>query len=204
MTEDDVFRLLLAASFLLMAPVGIYHRIQAARSGEKLDRSREGWWMLIGLRLLGVVLFGSFLLYLIRPESLSWFRMPLPTWLRVLGLAIGFADCFLIVAVFRHLGRNLTDTVVTRRQHTLVTTGPYRWVRHPFYVAYLASVIAVTLVTANAYFAIAGGLTFVLLYVRTTQEEAELLRRFGDEYRRYMQTTGRFFPRVGEKLNAKR
>jgi len=30
------------------------------------------------------------------------------------------------------LGKNLTDTVVTRKEHTLVTSGPYRWVRHPF------------------------------------------------------------------------
>lgn len=36
------------------------------------------------------------------------------------------------------LGPNLTDTVVTRKVHGLVTTGPSRWVRHPFHVAALA------------------------------------------------------------------
>ena len=41
----------------------------------------------------------------------------------------------LIVWAFRSLGPNLTDTVVTRRHHTLITRGPYRWVRHPFYDA---------------------------------------------------------------------
>ena len=41
--------------------------------------------------------------------------------------------CGLLVWTFRCLGKNLTDTVVTRQEHTLVMQGPYRWVRHPFY-----------------------------------------------------------------------
>ncbi len=43
----------------------------------------------------------------------------------------------------RSLGKNLTDTVVTRRAHTLVTSAPYRWVRHPFYDALALAVLAV-------------------------------------------------------------
>ena len=39
----------------------------------------------------------------------------------------------LLIWTLRSLGPNLTDTVVTRQAHTLVTRGPYRWVRHPFY-----------------------------------------------------------------------
>ena len=47
----------------------------------------------------------------------------------------------LIVWAFQSLGSNLTDTVVTRRQHTLITHGPYRWVRHPFYDAMACSIV---------------------------------------------------------------
>src|SRR5215470_11475713 len=32
-----------------------------------------------------------------------------------------------------HLGRNWSSTVVVKQDHTLITTGPYRWVRHPIY-----------------------------------------------------------------------
>jgi len=41
----------------------------------------------------------------------------------------------LLIWTLRTLGANLTDTVITRKEHTLVTSGPYRWVPHPFYDA---------------------------------------------------------------------
>ena len=44
---------------------------------------------------------------------------------------------------------NLTDTVVTRKEHTLVTSGPYRWVRHPFYSAFGLAVLANSVTAAN-------------------------------------------------------
>ncbi|MBL8829159.1 MAG: isoprenylcysteine carboxylmethyltransferase family protein [Planctomycetaceae bacterium] len=196
MTENDVFRLLLAASFLVMGPIGGYFRYQSNKSGESLDRRREGWPMLIGLRLLGVLLLVGFLGYLARPDWFEPLRLPLPTSLRVAGVVIGAGAMVLFFATLRNLGRNLTDTVVTRREHTLVTTGPYRYVRHPFYVAYLLSIIGTALVAANGYFLILGLPVFVLLYLRTSQEEAELVNRFGDEYRQYMRRTGRFWPRL--------
>jgi protein-S-isoprenylcysteine O-methyltransferase Ste14 len=96
----------------------------------------------------------------------------------------------------RSLGKNLTDTVVTRKQHTLVTIGPYQWVRHPFYVCAALLVVTVSLVTANALFLIAGGLVLTLLGLRTPIEERFLLNRFGDDYRQYMNRTGRFLPRL--------
>ena len=90
---------------------------------------------------------------------------------------------------------NLTDTVVTRRDATLVTHGPYRYVRHPFYVSFALGVLANSLVAANWFFLLCGATAFVMLAVRTRIEEAKLVERFGDSYRDYMKRTGRFFPR---------
>jgi protein-S-isoprenylcysteine O-methyltransferase Ste14 len=101
----------------------------------------------------------------------------------------------LLVWTLRSLGRNLTDTVVTRQEHTLVTTGPYRWARQPFYTAAAFATVGVTLIAANAFFLVVGGLIFLLLAVRTRKEEENLIARFGDEYRRYAERTGRFLPR---------
>ena len=109
---------------------------------------------------------------------------------------IGVSAALLLIWVFRGLGTNLTDTVVTRAEHTLVTTGPYRWVRHPFYVATALAVIANSLVAANWFLALTGGLTVALIVVRTRTEQEKLIERFGDEYRIYRDRTGRFFPRV--------
>ena len=97
---------------------------------------------------------------------------------------------------FHSLGKNLTDTVVTRRVHTLVTHGPYRWVRHPFYDVMLLWVISMSVLTANWLLALLGVSAFAMMVIRTRIEEEKLIERFGDEYRTYMKRTGRFLPNV--------
>ena len=104
--------------------------------------------------------------------------------------------CGLLFWTFRSLGSNLTDTVVTRREHSLVTHGPYRWVRHPLYDSAALLIVASFLVTSNWFLLLTGGLVLVLLVVRTRTEEEKLLARFGDPYRRYRERTGRFLPNL--------
>ena len=45
-----------------------------------------------------------------------------------------------------------------------------------------------------------GILAFIAMAIRTPKEEANLIEKFGDEYRDYMKRTGRFFPKLGNKL----
>jgi len=94
------------------------------------------------------------------------------------------------------LGKNLTDTVVIRAKATLVTHGPYGWVRHPFYVTAALLMASVTLLTANWLIGVTSLIVLALLVVRTPQEETMLIERFGQQYRDYMAKTGRFIPRI--------
>jgi protein-S-isoprenylcysteine O-methyltransferase Ste14 len=77
----------------------------------------------------------------------------------------------------------------------MVTHGPYRWVRHPFYDAVALAVTGNALATANWFLALTGGLGLALLVARTRIEEEKLIARFGDRYRNYMNDTGRFLPK---------
>jgi protein-S-isoprenylcysteine O-methyltransferase Ste14 len=138
MSDDELFRLILLAGFVIFMPIGIYHRLKA-RTGEKLDRRQEGLFIMIAVRLVGIAGIAGLIAYLINPACMAWAAVPLPVWLRWTGVGLALIAGLLLVWMFRTLGRNLTDTVVTRQQHTLVTTGPYRWVRHPFYSASLWS-----------------------------------------------------------------
>jgi protein-S-isoprenylcysteine O-methyltransferase Ste14 len=191
---DNAARVLLVSGVLAMMSVAGYHRLRA-RTGERLDRRQEGWFILLTLRPLAAVLMAGHLAYLIRPRSMSWSSLPLPAWLRWTGAPIGFAAICLLFWTLHSLGHNLTDTVVTRRDAALVTHGPYRWIRHPFYVAMLLAVIATSLVAANWFLAITGVGVFALLAVRASTEERNLVTRFGRDYEQYMQQTGRFVPR---------
>jgi protein-S-isoprenylcysteine O-methyltransferase Ste14 len=79
--------------------------------------------------------------------------------------------CGLLVWTFRCLGKNLTDTVVTRHTHTLVIHGPYRWVRHPFYDSAALLMVAVSLIAANWFLFVTGVVVVFLLIIRTRTEE---------------------------------
>jgi len=194
MSDDQIFRLILLAGFVALMPIGIYHRLKA-RTDEPLNRREEGLFILITLRLTGIVGWGGFMAYLINPAWMTWAAVPLPVWLRWAGVGLFVVTGCLFIWTFRSLGKNLTDTVVTRQVHTLVTIGPYRWVRHPLYTAAALATLAVPLISANAFIFITGCVIMTLLVVRTPKEEANLIARFGDDYRNYMQRTGRFVPR---------
>jgi protein-S-isoprenylcysteine O-methyltransferase Ste14 len=195
MNDDRLFRLILLAGFVIFMPIGIYHRLKA-RTGEKLDRRQEGMFILVALRLAGLAGMAGMIAYLINPAYTAWAAVPLPVWLRWTGVGLALIAGFLLVWMFRTLGRNLTDTVVTRQQHTLVTTGPYRWVRHPLYTSAALAIAGNSLVAANWFIFMAGCLGLLLLVIRTRKEEQNLIARFGDDYRNYMQRTGRFVPRL--------
>ena len=120
---------------------------------------------------------------------MAWSSIPLPNWIRWIGVALGVVAGVLLTWTLRTLGRNLTDTVVTRRD-TPATTGPYRWIRHPFYSSVVLAVIANSLTAANWFLFITGGLVCTLLVIRCGREEENSISRFGDRYRNYMHQTG--------------
>ncbi len=123
------FRLMFRIVVAPFVPFGLCRRIRS-RTDEKLDRWQEGSFILFGLRLSGLPLLTGVITWLIDPEWMAWSSMPIPVWLRSAGLGMVGASGLPLVGTFRHLGTNLTATVVTRREHTLMTTGPDRHGRH--------------------------------------------------------------------------
>jgi protein-S-isoprenylcysteine O-methyltransferase Ste14 len=197
MPNENPFRIALVVVIVLTMVVTVYHRLQAAKSGEKISHKDEGYLFATVLRLAGLVLWISTFGYLIFPAYFQWASMPLPVWLRWFGVVTGALCSLLMYWTLSSLGKNLTDTVVTRSEATLVTNGPYRWVRHPFYVTAALLMASVTLLTANWFIGISSVAVLALLIIRTPKEEQMLIERFGQSYRDYIATTGRFIPRIG-------
>lgn len=193
---SEAIRSTLIAFCLAFFAVGAYFRIQSQRSGERLDRSKEGWALLIGIRLGGLVTLGSAAAWLWNPMWFAWAAVPVPDGVRWVGVA-GFACAAAwLVWMFHTLGRNLTDTVVTRRDAKFVDHGPYRYVRNPMYVGILMVGMSFGLALGTWLVPLAASLMFTLLALRTRTEERYLIERFGDQYRAYMARVGRFFPKL--------
>ena len=196
MNLDDVFRPFVIIGFFGIIALAVPFRLKSQSTGESLDRTQEGIPMMIVLRLAGLAAWGGVIAFMINPASMAWGSVPLPAAVRWAGVALVALTAPLLIWTLRSLGPNLTDTVVTRQANTLVTQGPYRWVRHPFYDCMGLFVTATALMMASWFVLAAGVAGFSLLAIRSRIEEDKLRERFGEPYRDYQARTGRFLPRA--------
>ena len=197
MNDESTLRAVLIVVIVVLLPIGVYHRVRSQSTGETLDRRQEGIFILATLRPLGAAFWLGVFAWMIDPDWMAWASMPLPMGLRWTGVGFLVTGSLMLAWTFRSLGANLTDTVVTREKHTLVVHGPYRWIRHPLYSSAALLVVALSLIAANWFFFAAGATLLWVLIMRTRIEEENLVARFGDSYREYMERTGRFVPRIG-------
>jgi protein-S-isoprenylcysteine O-methyltransferase Ste14 len=185
---------------LLVAALTVsgFHRARARVGGDVVARQREGPLFLV-LRALGALaLFGSVLACVFAPEAMGWAAFSVPMPVRWIAVALGALDVLAIHWVLATLGRNVTETVLTKERHELVTSGPYRWLRHPLYTTGLSLFLAFGLMAGNWFILLAAGITFILLRVLVIpREERALVAKFGERYRAYMERTGRLMPKIG-------
>src|SRR5690348_7237708 len=88
--NENLFRILAAVVLFSAVGISVYYRSKADRdSGEKVSRSVDGTPMMTLIRVMGLVLWFSPLVYLINPGWMAWSKMGLPEWARWLGVAIG-------------------------------------------------------------------------------------------------------------------
>ena len=196
--NENIFRIL--AGLLLITGMGIsgYFRRKADKdTGEKISRKVDGTVMMTIIRIGGLILWLSPLAYLINPQWMTWSKIGLPEWTRWLGVVTGTLCTVGIYWLFSSIGSGITPTSATRKEHKLVTNGIYRYIRHPLYTFGASMFVSFGMMADNWFIASLGLFTFILMAIRTPKEEASLIEKFGDEYREYMQHTGRFFPKLG-------
>ena len=187
----------IAVLLLLIAAYSIsgYYRYRAERKGGAQDRSQGGRTLLL-LRLVALAGFAPLLLWLVNPAWVTWSRFPAPAWLRVTAIFAAICIVPAFIWLFRSIGLNISPRETTRAGHELVTAGPYRYIRHPLYSFGLGFFALLSLAAANWWVMSVLALAFAAIVMRTRSEEANLVARFGDEYRNYMARTGRFLPRI--------
>jgi protein-S-isoprenylcysteine O-methyltransferase Ste14 len=153
---------------------------------------------LVGLLFVGIGLVPA--IY----ASTSWldradYRMPTEAQRSagVVGAALMTLALWLFWRSHADLGRNWSPSLQLREGHALVTGGVYQHVRHPMYASEWLWGIAQALLLQNWVAGWAGLVLFTPLYVlRVPREELMMLERFGEEYRTYMDRTGRVVPRL--------
>ena len=196
MNNALIFRIALAVILTLYAVIRGYYARLAMQSDKNFFRPRSDVRQIVFgmLFLLSIVLM---VIYVGAPEQLGWAALPLPTGWRWFGIGLGLIGILLLLWAHHALGKNLSAPGVMKEKQSLVTAGPYTWVRHPMYTVLFLIGIAYFLISANWLI----GVLWIGWIVGTVasmlrDEEAALIETFGDQYRAYLQRTGRFLPRL--------
>lgn len=189
------FHVTFVVLFLAVIVIRSYYHFKA-RTWEGKGRSAEGPAMLVRI-FVGMPLLLAIVLYLVQPQILNWSSFYLPRGWRWAGAAVFGVSVALLAWVQETLGRNFSHELRIRSDQTLVTSGPYRYVRHPMYSALFLMIIGMGLLAANWFIGAFGILfIFLLMFFRTPREEEMMVQAFGEQYPRYAETTGRFLPRL--------
>ncbi len=152
-------------------------------------RQDRGSYFVIAITIYLTIL----IVILVRESNLGL----LPTLFQWLGLVAIWLGTLLRTWAVLSLGRAFTVVVNISPDQHLITSGPYRWVRHPAYTALFFALGGFGLAVGTWLGAIlAIAISLIGIGYRVRVEEQALLTAFGAEYRTYMEHTGRFFPRA--------
>ncbi len=113
------------------------------------------------------------------------------------GIGAVLFVCGLAIAIWARiqLGRNWGMPMTERAEPELVTSGPYRSVRHPIYSGLLLAIVG-TAVATNLIGLVVAAILGVYFYYAATVEERNLITAFPSEYPAYRATTKKLIPFV--------
>lgn len=181
---------LIVAFFVLRAP-SVRKSFKTEKREEK-KHTRER--VMVFLNFVGMV--GIPFVYILTPW-LDLFAIPIPDIVRIFGIVLCILGLVFLAWIHRALGKHWSMMLKLGEEHKLVTTGPYSRIRHPMYTFFYILVISTALISANLFVGVFGIGAWTALYlVRIDDEEAMLLEEFGEEYREYMERTGRLLPKL--------
>lgn len=194
MPDEIPFRIAFLLSIVAFLAIRVYYHLKTGTFREAVASSHDSKRVRMFRPVLGVLVFGL-LIVLIESNWTRWSALALPGWVRWGGVGLVSAALALLIWVYQSLGANFSPTLEIRKQHKLITTGPYRWVRHPMYSTMFLWAVGLFLITVN-WITVIAPVGFALFFMlRVPDEEKMMIETFGDEYRDYMRRTGRFLPR---------
>ncbi|MCS6926196.1 MAG: isoprenylcysteine carboxylmethyltransferase family protein [Candidatus Binatia bacterium] len=158
-----------------------------ARGTKEISRQRWGTYAALGL--VGICCW--FLPYADRRGLFVWPESDLLRYLGLVSLTLGTG---IRVAGMAQLGALFSGFVVVHPEHRLLTTGCYRWVRHPIYAGSLLAVAGFFLVFRSQLVVVFLPLYTIGTLWRIADEERLLTERFGQAYEHYCARTWRLVP----------
>jgi protein-S-isoprenylcysteine O-methyltransferase Ste14 len=117
--------------------------------------------------------------------------------LRVIGLAFYITFSWVQIWSTKVLGDNFSQDIAIKRDHHLVTKGPFKFIRHPQYLSQFLMDIGGAAATLSLILAPLALIQIPFLFMRASMEDKLLEKHFGENFRSYKKKTGMIFPFIG-------
>jgi protein-S-isoprenylcysteine O-methyltransferase Ste14 len=120
-----------------------------------------------------------------------------PAWPSIgkFGVTVAVVGIALAIWARWHLGENWSATVTLKEGHELISSGPYRYMRHPIYSGMLLAFVGTALALGEYRALISVGIVLVAFYTKAKKEELFLTQEFGEKFREHSRRTGMFLPK---------
>jgi len=175
--------------------MAIYFRAQAWSADPARTPRVQGSRAFTCFRIVGAIgMFTLFGFYIGNPSAIPWAFVSIPESIRWAGVIVAIVVIPFQYSVFKSLGFNLTPTAFPRENAHLVTTGPYRYVRHPLYLMAFVGFSSLTCISEVWILGVLLGVLCLFLIKRIPEEEKNLEEKFGQDYTDYKQKTKRLIP----------
>lgn len=191
--EQTLFKIAFGIGLMMVAIIRLpYHR-RARTKQIVVDRKTALEVALLAFLSIGT---GAVPLVYIFTPWLNFADYRLTSWAGWTGAAIFALGLWVLWRAHAALGPYWSHSLQLRMEHSLITGGIYKRIRHPMYTFGWLLGIAQALLLQNWIAGLSALVSFGLLYfLRVSREEQMMVDQFGQEYRAYMSRTGRIFPR---------
>ena len=197
MQTENIFRILLPLLIIaFIAHRGYYTKKSARPENDTLKKREEGFVTKLA-QVLSLIGFVAMIAYVINPAWLTWASAGFPVWLRWSGVGIALVGFALLQWAQVTLGRSWSDTPRMMKEQALITSGPYQFIRHPIYTAFILILASTLFISSHWLIGLTwAGMTILDIASRIGFEESLMLEYFGEQYRAYMKKTGQLLPRL--------
>ena len=125
------------------------------------------------------------------------FSFPMASFVQVVGLVVFYVGSLFFTWALFYAGKYLRpSTSGVNANQRLVQDGPLGIVRHPYYVSYVLILVGLSLTLTTPWPLLLALCVGIGMGPTAKAEEAQLTAQFGEEYKRYEQKVGRFFPKL--------
>jgi protein-S-isoprenylcysteine O-methyltransferase Ste14 len=196
--SDNVFSLIYLLGLVFAQSLRWYFRRKpnVSTSKEKIALMKISWPERLVLVSIVLGVWAVPLIYIFT-DWLEALDYDLAGGMGVLGILLFIFGLWLRFRAQKDLEGNWSPSLVIWDNHTLVTEGIYRWIRHPLYSSLWMWGISQPLLLQNWVAGWVGMVAVALVYfIRRPREEAMMGTHFGEDYQSYKNQTGSIFPKL--------